>query len=98
MSVRDTSKEAYIDGYLSGGFSKQEIKIIKYLLDRYPETRNEIAEGTNLAINAVSGRVNTLIKKGALREVGKKECRISSRINHSVTIDDWLKKRLHKQS
>lgn len=49
-------------------------------------TRNEISTNAGIRINAVCGRVNKLIKKGILKEDGKKFDNHSNKENYIVRL------------
>lgn len=84
MTVRDTSLDAYDRIREAGVTGAQRERIAAYLFDRDPMTRQEIARQTGLAINAVCGRVNELIKSAHLVELEKRPCRTSGHSAHPV--------------
>ena len=84
--VRDTSIESYhfiVERGISGA---QRRKVIAFLYGRRPYTRAEISRESGLAINAVCGRVNELIKLKALQEHAARPCNVSGRKAHPVSI------------
>lgn len=85
--VRDTSIDAlrYITERGITGTQERRITSIVAAAGR-DLTRREIEHLTGIAINAVSGRVNTLVKLGHLAELPKRKCGVSGRSAHPVTI------------
>lgn len=74
--IAETSRQAYkkIEPFLNG-----KRKQIYELFKAHPNgaTRQEIARWYNVAINSVCGRVNELIERGYLIEIGSKKDVIS---------------------
>ena len=78
--MRDTSISAFNDMQWSGQLGAQEQAIIDYMNSHaQAKTRRQIALDTGLEINAVCGRVNSLIKYGRLVENVKGKCSITGR-------------------
>lgn len=78
--VRETSKEALDDLIGSGGLGRQEAEIVKFLKAQGGGfSLQEIVEALDIGVNAVSGRVNGLKKKGILKEFPKRKCLITGR-------------------
>jgi len=73
-NVRATSKEAYAYLKDDGTLSEQEYKIIKSMKNGWNYSLQEISKITDIQINAVSGRVNGLKKRGWLIECEKRPC------------------------
>lgn len=84
--IRDTSLEAYEYVNSRGITATQEARIAAYLYGRNPLTRQEISRGTGIAINAVCGRVNTLVKERHLEEHAKRPCSITGRNAHPLVL------------
>nr|AKH47380.1 hypothetical protein [uncultured marine virus] len=84
---RTASKTAYFELLRSGAMGNQEAAIFAYLKDSGPRTLNQIEQDLGIKINAVSGRVNGLKKKGMVKECNKKHCPISGRLVTPVDIE-----------
>lgn len=66
---REASRAAYLKNVISGRAKYQREIIMEFLENhQLPRNRREIALMTGLKINVVTGRVNALIKDGALVE------------------------------
>jgi hypothetical protein len=78
-NVRATSKKAYADLKDEGTLAEQEYKIIKAMKHGWNYSLQEISTLTGIQINAVSGRVNGLKKRGWLVECEKRPCSITGR-------------------
>tara|TARA_R110000744_G_scaffold190874_2_gene310077 strand:+ start:505 stop:831 length:327 start_codon:yes stop_codon:yes gene_type:complete len=78
--VRQTSRDALNHLMETGQLGKQEAGIIVWLKTcEGSATLQEISEGLDMGINAVSGRVNELKKKGLIKEFPKRECLVTGR-------------------
>lgn len=78
--VRDTSREALHKHQASGKLGRQEMVVYGYVRGHNGEdfTRQEIARGLDMGINAVCGLVHALINDhGILRETRKRTCRVT---------------------
>ena len=76
--IRTTSRVAYEDLKMSGKRLTQKERIVRVLKEKEtPMSRKEISVMTGIEINAVSGRVNDLIKDGKLKEASSRKCFIS---------------------
>lgn len=93
--IRDTSFDAWADKLLSGKISNQEHAILVEMqksivwydgVRRDDYSLKEISAVTGIAINAVSGRVNGLKKKGILEECAKRRCQLTGRLIRPVAI------------
>ena len=86
-NIRQTSLTAYSIIQLDLTLGKQEQQVYD-TLKQFPRglTRNELSTHAGIRINAVCGRVNKLIKKGILREQGKKFDNHSNKENYIVII------------
>ena len=94
MSVTDTSKAAYTDLKESGTLSKQQFLILDKMRYGGVYTRKELQRAAGLEINAISGRVNELVKAGYIGVVaGKVLCSITKRLVEGIVIT----KRGHEQ-
>ena len=73
--VRDTSMMAYQALKDSGTLGRQERMVYEYVRAApHPVTRQEITSALRIGINAVCGRVNSLIAKSLLEECGRRRC------------------------
>ena len=81
--VRDTSIEAYNHIKQSGQMNKMEQKVYDFL-SIHPRglTNMEISLRLKMPINAVTGRMNGLVKKGFVKINGKRQNPVSGRLNH----------------
>ena len=84
--VRDTSLKAYWDLVDHGGQKTQEGQIFFYLAKTGPKTLQEINEALCMGINAVSGRVNGLKRKGLVVECERRKCKVTGRLVIPVTV------------
>ena len=84
MSIRNTSKAAFLALIESCGVSKQRRGCLEYIHDNSGCTRNEIERGTGYRQASVSGRVNDLMKIGAVVEDGCKKDSISKMSNNKL--------------
>lgn len=76
--VRDTSMLAYQKLKDTGVLGKQERMVYEYVRTApHPVTRQEINNGLKIGINAVCGRVNSLIAKLLLEECGRRHCSVT---------------------
>ena len=78
--MRTTSLIAY-DGLKSEGKElTQKQRILKLINEENkPMSRKEISAVTGYEINAISGRVNTLLKEGKIKEVSRRRCKITKK-------------------
>ncbi len=87
MSVRDTSTETYNELKNQGTIGAQELEILLWLKRQPgPVSRRQISRGSRIEINAVSGRINGLVKKGLVKEYDKAPCPITGRNVHPVSV------------
>jgi predicted ArsR family transcriptional regulator len=63
-----------------GTVGRQAQKILDLLFKSSPLSLREIKDKTEIEINAVSGRVNDLKKRGKVIECNKRPCSISGRM------------------
>ena len=88
--ARVTSISAYLSLKKSGQKVTQEQRIVDQLvvgyMGRKDYTLQELAKELELGINAVSGRVNGLKKKGAVIERPRRKCTVTQ---HNVTPVTW---------
>lgn len=79
--VRDASMIAYRSLEWSGHMTKQQRLVMDFFAvnPQRDYTRQEIASGLSLGINAVCGRVNELMRPpfALLEEIGRRRCRIT---------------------
>ena len=84
--ITETSKQAYKELNEDGTSTSQKNKIWRTLIfNRLPMSLREIAKDTGYDINAVSGRVNDLKKKGKIWESVRRACSITRKIIVPVT-------------
>lgn len=89
VGVRETSRDAYRKAKWSGKLTRQQEQIVAWFRGRAGDaTRQEIARGTGLGINCVTGRVNELLNPeiGVLREVGKRKCRVTGETANGLVL------------
>ncbi len=86
MSVKDTSIIAYQDITDSGAALTQKQRVYQAIKASGPLTRQELAKLTGLAINAICGRVNELLKEGVVLEHDSRRCRVTGRLAHPVSV------------
>ena len=95
--IKDTSKIAKKELDTKGITKTQKEKILKYIKEiNRPVTRNEIADALGFSINAVCGRVWTLINedKELIEEEEKVFCSVSGFKCHAVKINPIKQGRL----
>jgi len=78
-NVRSTSKEAYAELKDEGILGRQEKMILDSMQRGWNYSLKEIEKITGIQINAVSGRVNGLKKKGFVVECEKRKCALTGR-------------------
>ena len=81
-NVKDTSRDAYTTLSLFGSeskLSKMQQTIINQMQHNIEYTRKELAVKTGMETSTIAGRVNELVKSGAIEIVGKKICPISNK-------------------
>ena len=86
--VRATSRDALHHHAASGKLGRQEMAVYGYIRGHHGEdfTRQEVAAGLGMGINAVTGRVFALIHDhGLLRETRRRQCRITGESAMPVT-------------
>jgi hypothetical protein len=91
--IRSASTESYKKIQDSGIGLTQE-KLILDFMDKFHTapsnwTLKELSRALRMEINAVSGRVNGLKKRGAVSECTKRPCRITGRLVTPVRVRDW---------
>lgn len=91
--VKETSLSALIDLIESGGKLRQEEKVIAVFLNHTGPvfSRQELAHYSGLAINAICGRVATLVADGYLAVGGTKICSITQRPVEGLILTSKLK-------
>lgn len=83
MTVRYPSRIAYAAEAGSHALIRQ--RIVAFVASAVSTTRRAIAEGLHLETSCVAGRVNELVRTGALVEFGLDPCPITGRRVH------WLR-------
>lgn len=78
--VSETSKQAHAENIKSGLYTAQE-RILVDAIKKNPSgiTRKELAAFARVELCAVTGRINDLVKFGAVKEPTKRKCSISGR-------------------
>ena len=85
--MRTTSKIAYDQLKTGGGKQTQEERIVEILREKGTSmSLREISAMTGFEINAVSGRVNTLIKEGRVLEGTRRKCFVTNRLITPVRV------------
>lgn len=73
MPVAETSYASYRELLHSGTLAGQQFTIINAMREGQTYSRRDLVKLTGLEINAVCGRVNELVKCGALVEMPKRK-------------------------
>ncbi len=84
--MKSTSLDAYFYIRNNGAILNQSGILFAYLKKTKPKTRNEISNATGIAINAVCGRINKMIKDGWLNEYERRPCKITNIAAHPVGV------------
>lgn len=85
--MRDTSAIAYQSIQQSGAAYTQQRAIFDFLEATGAHmTRREIAEATGYSINAVCGRIFTLVQENKLEELPRRQCNVTGSQAHPVGI------------
>ena len=78
--IRETSLVAYNQLKIEGKELTQKDRILKLINEENkPMSRKEISVVTGYEINAISGRVNTLLREGKIKEVDRRRCKITKK-------------------
>ena len=78
--IRETSLVAYNQLKIEGKELTQKQRILKLINEENkPMSRKEISAVPGYEINAISGRVNTLLKEGKIKEVDRRRCKITKK-------------------
>ena len=77
--MQSTSIEAYNEIKSDGTLQRQEKQIVDSMKKGFDYSLQELSEMTGIGINAVSGRCNGLKKKGVLKCVEKRKCRVTNK-------------------
>lgn len=85
--IRDTSLQAYITETVNGNINRNE-KLIYELIKEYDEgiSNYEISQKTGKPINSITGRTNSLIKKGLIEINGKKTNLVTGKLNQTMKV------------
>lgn len=86
--VRETSRDALHRHQASGKLGKQEMLVFGFVRGHSREdfTRQEIAQALGMGINAVTGRVFSIIHEHKLfRETGRRICRVTGESVMAIT-------------
>lgn len=87
--VEKTSKTAYeVIKHLLG--DKQQ-EIVAYMRKHSDQsfTNMELADGLGWSINRVTGRTNELRKKGVIKRVGVRQCKVTGRTAYAMELS-WV--------
>lgn len=76
MTVAATSLDAYRT-HREGNLGKQSATVFAFIALHPDCSRQEIAVGSGVAINAVCGRVDELLKVGSIEVSGVKRCSVT---------------------
>lgn len=94
--IRDSSLLAYTTLSESGVLGEQSLRILKLLSMYSCSTNMELSRRSGIMINAVSGRMNDLVKRGLVITNGKRQCRITGSLVYEWTLsergNDFLQK------
>ena len=84
--VADTSIATFHNIVQDGTVVSQQDRIVRALQRGRNYSLQEICAITSLTINAVSGRVNELKRKGELVQVATRACSVTGRTIHPVAL------------
>jgi len=86
MTVRDTSILALKIYDESGKGEILNARILRRLVEIYPECRTRLELGRDLGqpINAITGKAHGLVKNGMIVEVKKRECSITGSLSYEL--------------
>lgn len=86
FGVRRTSRDAYRELQDTGKAGTQRAQILETMLKKpVSYTRSELSKATGLTINAVSGRVNEMIRDGVIVEsTWTRQCNITGKNVHEL--------------
>ncbi len=84
MTARDRSLSAYRKLRGSGVRNTQAYKLLKAMNPGKSYTRSELRVSTGITVNAVSGRINELVKAGFLLECSERKCHVTGWRCHTV--------------
>ena len=78
--IRATSLDAYQEIHVDGSASTQRQKVLREIRrNHHGITDKELSSTLCIAINAITGRRNELLKAGLIKSVGKRPCVITGR-------------------
>lgn len=86
MSIHENSIQSYYDHINSGAKLKQVEKVLKFIEFCGEHTAREVAASTAIDYSDVKARVSELIKEGALEEVRRVRCPVSSKMVRVVDV------------
>lgn len=84
--ISDTSMKAYRELIGAGVFQPRELQVLQALAEK-PLTRDEIAAATGLRLSSVCGRVNSLVKAGAIVSFGERRSTETGKLQELL----WIK-------
>jgi hypothetical protein len=83
--VRDTSIEAFRKARDNGTLGTYRQRLLNAMQEGQTYTRLELSVSTGIPINAVTGAVNLMVKRGLLVEGEKRRCSISGHDAHALS-------------
>jgi chromosome segregation and condensation protein ScpB len=86
MTISRFSLSAYEDLRDAGELSRQERIVFDTVTLHGPMTREEIESATGLRLASICGRVNALIGRGVLVEVGEKQNPVTGKANGLIDL------------
>lgn len=75
----------------SGEINRREQEVLEALIKHGPMTREEIARATGMKEGSVAGRINALIEKNHVVEVGSKRNSVTNKANGVVDLSLTMK-------
>ena len=82
--VKETSILAYLDHRNSGKMGRQEEIVYNYIKSHPKINRTQVSNGTGIKINAVCGRVKTLLDSGFISLSEKKRCPFTNKLTETL--------------
>lgn len=88
--VKDTSWQAYQE-ILRGGVAVKQAEKVLQVINYFPEgvTRAQLAQGMNMPINSVCGRVNELLKAEVIYVSGAGKCPVTGRTVEMLKVVEY---------
>ena len=85
MTARDTSIEAYRKVSANGALLSYRQRLLNAIQDGKTYTRLELSVSTRIPINAVTGAIHRMVRRGLLLEGDKRPCKITGHLAHPVS-------------